>query len=68
MEKMDTKATLFDASELCSRKLWQLVTTENAEQVSEDQLREAVAELAERRHYLNELQRLGKLDSQRRGA
>ena len=68
MDKMDTKARIFNASELCSRKLWQLVTTETTEQVSEDQLREAVAELAERRYYLTELQRLGKLDNPRRGA
>ena len=68
MNKMDTKATIFNARELCSRKLWQLVTTESAEQVSETQLREAVEELAERRHHLAELQRLGKLGDQRQGA
>ncbi len=75
---MNTDTGNFDASELSSRKLWQLVTTETEEQVSADQLgaaqlgaaqlsaaqlREAIEELAARRHYLDELQRLGKLGS-----
>jgi len=58
---MNTETIRFKASELCSRKLWQLVSTKSSENVNELELREAVAELASRRHYLAELQRMGKL-------
>lgn len=54
-------AIRFNPRELCSRKLWQLVSTETDQQVSERELREAVAELAKRRHYLEQLQQIGKL-------
>jgi hypothetical protein len=49
----------FDPRELCSRKLWQLINAENEEQVSERELQEAIAELASRRHYLEQLQQIG---------
>jgi hypothetical protein len=52
----------FNPRELCSRKLWQLVSTETAAQVSARELREAIAELAARRHYLQQLEQLGKLE------
>lgn len=52
----------FKASELCSRKLWQMVNTEDDDRATERELREAMAELASRRHYLAELQRMGKLE------
>jgi hypothetical protein len=49
----------FNPSELCSRKLWELISTETEEQVSERELQEAIAELANRRHYLEQLQQIG---------
>jgi len=58
----------FNPSELCSRKLWQLVSTETQEQVSERELREAIAELASRRHYLEQLQQIGAIEEKRSGA
>lgn len=58
---MNIETIHFDASELCSRKLWQLVNTPAERDISEAELREAIAELAARRHYLEELQRIGKL-------
>jgi hypothetical protein len=49
--------------ELCSRKLWELVsTTSHKSHISESELLEAIAELAERRHYLAELEEIGKLE------
>jgi hypothetical protein len=58
----------FNPRELCSRKLWQLVSTETQEQVNERELREAIAELASRRHYLEQLQRIGAIEEKRPGA
>ena len=51
----------FNPRELCSRKLWQLVNASTSQDISEAELHEAVAELANRRHYLAELKKLGKL-------
>lgn len=53
----------FDAGELCSRKLWQIVTDPEAERAGKAELDAAIAELAARRHYLSELVTLGKLDA-----
>lgn len=58
----------FDPQALCSRKLWQLVSTETDEQVSERELMEAIAELANRRHYLEKLRQIGAIGEQRTGA
>lgn len=58
----------FDPSELCSRKLWELVSTETDEQVGERELKEAIAELATRRHYLEKLQQLGAIEDNPPGA
>jgi hypothetical protein len=58
----------FDPREFCSRKLWQLVSTETDEQVSARALQEAVAELAARRHYLDQLQQIGAIQDHRGGA
>lgn len=58
---MNIETISFDASELCSRKLWQLVNAPSEKDISETELKEAIAELASRRHYLEELQRIGKL-------
>ena len=52
----------FNPSELCSRKLWQLVSTETDKQVGERELREAIAELATRRHYLEKLEQIGAIE------
>ncbi len=51
----------FDPRELCSRKLWELVSLQTSEEITEAQRREAISELATRRDYLSELERLGKL-------
>ena len=62
MEKDNAMNTArINANELCSRKLWQLVNTPAEEPISESELSEVIAELARRRHYLEELQELGKL-------
>jgi hypothetical protein len=50
-----------NTEELCSRKLWQLVSGEDEQTISENELTAAVAELEKRRHYLEELQEIGKL-------
>ena len=55
------QVTEFNPSELCSRKLWQLVSGEREEGVDQQQLQQAINELASRRHYLAELARTGKL-------
>ncbi len=59
---MTLQTLRFNASELCSRKLWQLVNADDDTGMSATQLQEAVAELAARRRYLIELQRMGKLE------
>jgi hypothetical protein len=46
--------------EFCSRKLWEMVSQQE-NTTSPDELQAAIHELAERRHYLNELESLGKL-------
>jgi hypothetical protein len=51
----------FDPSELCSRKLWELVNADSLAEITEADLQEAVEELATRRRYLSELEKLGKL-------
>ena len=57
----------FDPRELCSRKLWQLVNTRTDGNMSEAALHQAIAELATRRHYLAELEKIGKLGQISRG-
>lgn len=51
----------FDARELCSRKLWQMVNNDSLQEINSNELSEAVEELAKRRHYLEKLQEIGKL-------
>mgnify|MGYP001828933024 CR=1 FL=1 len=58
----------FDPTQLCSRKLWQLVNTETDEKVSARELREAIAELASRRQNLEKLQQFGILEQANKGA
>ncbi len=52
----------FNAQELCSRKLWEIVnsTPETEQDINASELKEAINELAERRHYLAELTDIGK--------
>ncbi len=52
----------FDPTQLCSRKLWELISTENDDQVGERELREAIEELASRRQNLEKLQQTGVLE------
>lgn len=52
----------FNPQELCSRKLWQIVTDSETDSCAENDLRAAVKELASRRHYLAELAELGQLN------
>ncbi len=63
MREMKVDNKKFDASELCSRKLWQIVTDNDEETRSDQALQAAIEELATRRHYLAELSRIGKLGS-----
>lgn len=48
-----------DIQNFCSQKLWEMVR-EN-EPTSAELLQSAIQELAKRRHYLSELEQLGKL-------
>ena len=57
----------FNAQELCSRKLWQLVNTPTNEEISTNELTEAIAELSRRRHYLEKMQETDKLEGQYKG-
>ncbi len=51
----------FNAQELCSRKLWQLLNAGTGDGVNDSELDEVVAELVKRRHYLEKIQEMGKL-------
>jgi hypothetical protein len=56
----------FNMHELCSRKLWEMVSADAAGEsvdTTPEELLAAVRELAQRRHYLAELEQLGKLKS-----
>ena len=63
MQETMNNTEQFNPRELCSRKLWQLVSTQASEEISEAELQEAITELATRRDYLSELERLGKLEN-----
>lgn len=52
-------ANNFNATEFCSSKLWELVSGDINQPSKQSELDAAVAELAQRRHYLNELEQLG---------
>jgi hypothetical protein len=54
-ERLDTHM-----QEFCSKKLWDMVSQQERT-TSPDELQAAIDELAERRHYLRELENLGKL-------
>jgi hypothetical protein len=48
--------------EFCSQKLWEMVSNKSTASTP-DELQAAIDELAERRHYLQELETLGKLSA-----
>ena len=52
----------FNPQEFSSRKLWQLVKTDVERKINDEELHEAIAELARRRHYLEQLQEIGALE------
>ena len=58
---MQNTTTPFKAQDFCSRKLLQLVSDPQDTQMSDLELRSAIEELAQRRHYLEQLQQLGAL-------
>jgi predicted metal-dependent enzyme (double-stranded beta helix superfamily) len=58
----------FNASELCSRKLWQIVTDSGDQSTPITELEAAISELTTRRHYLAELARIGKLGASNHNA
>ncbi|MDJ0877887.1 MAG: hypothetical protein QNI86_04710 [Halieaceae bacterium] len=57
------EAQTFNMHEFSSRKLWEMVSTEEKD-TSPEELVAAVRELAHRRHYLTELEQIGKLKPQ----
>jgi hypothetical protein len=54
--------TKFNAQELCSRKLWQLVDPQANHDINKLELSEAITELARRRRDLEKLRDIIKLD------
>ena len=56
------EAQTFNMHEFSSRKLWEMVSEEK--DTTPEELLAAVRELAQRRHYLTELEQIGKLKSQ----
>ena len=58
---MQQETQTFNMHEFSSRKLWEMVSDEHSESTPEELLA-AVRELAQRRHYLTELERIGKLE------
>ena len=55
------QTTNINPSELCSRKLWQLVNNRENDAIDGADLERVISELAERRRYLAELTQMGKL-------
>lgn len=54
----------FNMHEFCSRKLWEMISADaagNKVEASPEELLAAVRELSARRHYLAELEQIGKL-------
>ena len=56
---MNNLENQFKASELSSRKLWELVSGIDEQTPAQMELEEAIQELAQRRHYLSELKQIG---------
>jgi hypothetical protein len=59
MEMNETLTT--HMQEFCSQKLWEMVSQQTTASCP-DELQAAIDELAQRRHYMNELESLGKLN------
>jgi len=55
----------FKMEEFCSRKLLEIVSEDDG--ATPDELEAAIRELARRRHYLSELEQLGRLQINRTG-
>ena len=51
----------FNAQDFCSRKLLQLVSAPDESSMTELDLRAAIDELSQRRHYLDKLEQMGAL-------
>jgi hypothetical protein len=58
---MATDPSIFNPQELCSRKLWDMVSIESNNCDNKAQLEAAIAELEVRRSYLKELHDIGKM-------
>ena len=58
---MTSNTDTFNPRELCSRKLWDMVSNHSGSLDNESGLKAAVTELEERRSYLQELHDLGHL-------
>ena len=56
----------FNASELCSSKLWEVISKHTQERDTTSELQAAIEELATRRHYLQELESMGLFTAHRR--
>jgi hypothetical protein len=59
--------TRINAQELSSRKLWQLAETRTQHEISADELKEVIDELAKRCHDLNQLQQIDQLKGTQQG-
>jgi hypothetical protein len=60
---MINKQTLFDVKNLSSRKLWELLSTDDCLDLSYQQKQRATHELLLRRHYLEQLETLPQLNT-----
>lgn len=57
-KQMTTQMNNFNPGELCSRKLWEIVNHKDPEADTPETLEAALQELAQRRHYLQQLKEL----------
>ena len=63
-ENMTTESNSFNPQELSSRKLWDIISAESSANANKADLDAAIAELEERRSYLEELQLIGRSSSE----
>ena len=56
---MNKQHQRFNAQELCSRKLWEIVSHTEDSYSHDEELHAALEELQARRHYLTELEHIG---------
>ena len=57
-----TDTNTINMEEFCSSKLWEMIS--NNETSTPDELQAAIEELAQRRHYLSELEQIGILSQE----